>query len=57
VAVEGVDQPRRLHEGQRDGEVARCLGDLLLADRPLLAPLLEFGMTVVSSWMMIELVM
>ena len=57
VAVERVDQPRALQQGQRHGQVPGGLGDPLLADRALVAPLLELGMTEVSSWMMIELVM
>ena len=41
VAVEDVDEPGRLHEGQGDGQVPGGLGELLLPDRPLVAPLLE----------------
>ena len=41
--MEGVDQAGRLHDGQRHGEVAGGLGDLLLADRALVPPLLELG--------------
>ena len=43
VAVEGVDEAGGLHHGQRHGEVAGGLGDLLLADRALVPPLLELG--------------
>ena len=39
VAVEGVDQTGRLQERQPDGEVPGRLGDLLLADGALVAPL------------------
>ena len=43
VAVEGVDQAGRLHDGQGDGQVPGGLGDLLLPHRALVAPLLELG--------------
>ena len=43
VAVEGVDEAGGLHDGQGHGQVAGGLGDLLLADRALVAPLLELG--------------
>ena len=52
------DVADRLAEGERHGEVARVLGDLLLADRP--ASLRSFsraGTTTVISCKMIEVVM
>ena len=41
--VEQVDQAGGLHQGQGHGQVAGGLGQLLLADRPLVTPLLELG--------------
>ena len=43
VPIEGVDQARRLHQGQRHREVAGGLGDLLLTHGALVAPLLQLG--------------
>ena len=43
VAVEGVDQARRLHQGQRHRQVPGGLGDLLLPHGALVAPLLQLG--------------
>src|ERR1035441_7297337 len=43
VAVKGVDEPRRLQERQANGEITSGLGDPLLADGALVAPLGEFG--------------
>ena len=41
AAVEEKDQAGALHDSERHGEVTGCLGQLALADRALLAPLLE----------------
>ena len=41
AAVEQEHQAGALHDGQGDGEVTGGLGELSLADGPLLAPLLE----------------
>ena len=41
AAVEQEDQAGALHDGEGDGEVTGRLGQLALADRALLAPLLE----------------
>ncbi len=43
AVVEQESQPGGLQQGQRHGEVAGPLGDLLLAHRPLLLPLLQLG--------------
>ena len=43
AVVEDVGQAGRLQQGQGDGQVAGDLGQLLLADRPLVPPLLELG--------------
>ena len=41
--VEQVDQAGRLHQGQGHGQVPGGLGQLLLAHRPLVTPLLQLG--------------
>ena len=43
AVVEHEGQAGRLHEGEGHREVAGGLGDLLLTDRALVAPLLELG--------------
>ena len=43
TVVERVGQPGRLHDGQGDGHVAGDLGQLALAARPFVPPLLELG--------------
>ena len=56
--AEEEDVAERLAEGQADGQVARVLGDLLLADLALfLQSFSSEGTTTVSSCRMIEAVM
>ena len=49
VPVEGVDEARRLHQRQRDRQVAGGLGDLLLPHCALFGHSSSLGMTVESS--------
>ena len=57
AVVERIGEPGRLHDGEGDGHVPGDLGQLGCPLGPSSRHCSNFGITTISSWMMIELVM